>query len=253
MVLGLMQASVFAAYRPAYLEVTEPSIDVALQGMRGHQLQWNNYMLYTMNVENPGFIEIGGYNYSKDGEIGMRPFYRWRPGPVVETHRELDLYLDAEGKGMYIVKLGDIYAFTKDGRMKKDSTGRLVTLSGEYPVMGEEGEIILPDGEISISTSGLIFVAGQPVSRLKVILFESFDEMQKLETLNGSFWVLEDEIKTVEGFEHYKIRQGMLEQSNVLKALVGDMKFVINGYENSVRSIKSIAKMMNSSTQLGSP
>mgnify|MGYP007000145476 len=108
-------------------------------------------------------------------EVDYIPFFRWRAGPMVDTGKELDLYLDANSRGFFVVQLPNSIAFTRDGRFLLDSRRRIVTLSGMYPLLGEEGEIILPEGEdILVSRSGLIYVDGQPVTRIKVAVFRTF-------------------------------------------------------------------------------
>lgn len=250
--IGFLGNSVFGFWYPDYNEVPEPGLLTAMYSMRAHETQWNNYNLYTMNVDTPGFTEIGGYNIlNEKGQIEMLPFTRWRHGPISDTGRELDFYLDAEGRGFFIININGNLAFTKDGRFKLDENRRLVMLAGDFPVMGESGEIYLPEGdEIAVSASGLIFVDNDPVEKLKIVVFESFDDMQALETLNGSIWILTKDIPRLEGPEYYKIHQGSLEENNVLKALIGDGKFWTRGYEGSTKAIKSLIKVMNSTAAM---
>lgn len=187
-------------------EVAEDGVLTSLEGMRTFQVHYTNWLFYTMNVGTPGFIETGVYNTrEKIGdtyEVDYVPFYRWRAGPMIETNRELDFYIDANSRGFFVVQLPNSIAFTRDGRFRIDSRRRLVTVSGMYPVLGEEGEIIMPDGEdILVSRSGLIYVDGQPVTRMKIAVFKSFQDMQSLETLNGAYWVLTKDLETLDGPE----------------------------------------------------
>ena len=49
-----------------------------------------------------------------------------------------------------------------------------MTLAGNYPILGEDREIVLPEGEdILISRAGLIYVDGQPVTK-KIAVFKKF-------------------------------------------------------------------------------
>ena len=138
--------------------------------------------------------------------------------------------------------------------MKLDENRRLVMQNGGFPVLGENGEIFSPEGEeIHVSTSGLIFVDGEPVDRFNITVFESYDEMQFLETINGSIFYLTNEIATVEGPEYYKVRQGFLEQNNVLKALVGDMKFAGKGYEYGAKTVKTVNRLLGDLAGLAAP
>jgi len=241
-----------------YDEVAERGVLSALEGMRTFQVHYTNWVFYTMNVGTPGFIETGTYNTRKKREEGYEvdyiPFFRWRAGPMVDTGKELDLYLDANSRGFFVVQLPNSIAFTRDGRFLLDSRRRIVTLSGMYPLLGEEGEIILPEGEdILVSRSGLIYVDGQPVTRIKVAVFRTFSEMQSMESLNGSFFVLTKDIETVEGPEHYAVVQGALEENNVLKAITGDILVAKNGYDAAAKTAHLINKSLSTAAGLGSP
>ena len=173
---------------------------------------------------------------------------------MVETNKELDFYIDANSRGFFVVQLPNSIAFTRDGRFMLDSRRRLVSLSGMYPLLGEEGEIILPEGEdILVSRSGLIYVDGQPVTRIKVAVFRTFSDMQSMESLNGNFFVLTKDIETVEGPEHYAVVQGFLEENNVLKAITGDILVAKNGYDAATKTAHLINKSLSTAAGIASP
>ena len=239
-------------------EVQERGVLTSLEGMRTFQVHYTNWLFYTINLSTPGFIETGVYNTRKKREEGYEidyiPFYRWRAGPMVETNKELDFYIDANSRGFFVIQLPNAIAFTRDGRFLLDSQRRLVTMSGMYPVLGEDGEIILPEGEdILVSRSGLLYVDGQPVTRMKIAVFKSFKDMQSLESLNGAVWVLTQDLETLEGTEHYAVVQGALEQNNVLKAITGDIKVAKNGYEAATKVAHLINRSLSTAAGLSSP
>ena len=137
-----------------------------IQAMRAFQTQWSNWLFYTMNVDTPGFIETGAFNSrlvdSKgDKKIDAVPFYRWRAGPVVETNRDLDCFIEASSKGFFVIQLPTTVGYTRDGRFHRDSSDRLVTVAGNYPVLGLNGVITLPRGDVSITSAGTIYLDGQ--------------------------------------------------------------------------------------------
>ena len=84
-------------------------------------------------------------------------------------------------------------------------------------------------------------------------VFRNTRDMDALETLNGSVFVLTQEVDLLEGQEHYAIRQGYLEQNNVIKALIGDITFSTNAYISNARVGKSLARIMGTAIQLGNP
>ncbi len=82
-------------------EVQDQGVSTTLEAMRMFQVHYTNFMFYTINVGTPGFIETGVYNSRKKTEDGYNldylPFFRWRAGPMIETNKELDFYIDANG------------------------------------------------------------------------------------------------------------------------------------------------------------
>ena len=240
-------------------DVQDKAIQTNLHALAAFQVHYTNYMFYTINVSTPGFIEEGVYNTRRvEGAVENEPFFRWRAGPPVETGRHLDFYLDAASRGFYVIQMPGTLAFTRDGRFQLDSRRRLVTLSGHYPVLGVDGEIYFPESggdiqAISISRAGLLYWNDQEVARLRIAVFKSFREMQSLETLNGSFFVLTRPLETMEGPEHYKIKQGWLEQNNVLKAITGDILMAKNAYDVNAKTAHLINRVLSSAASLASP
>mgnify|MGYP003333820705 CR=1 FL=1 len=255
--LALMSGTVIA-YED-FGEIQDAGMRSSMQAMRCFEVHWTNYTFYTMNVDTPGYVETGVYNtrvkYDEDDyRIETKPFIRWRAGPVVRTGDPFDIYIDADSKGLMVIKLPFTTGYTRDGRLGIDSNRRLVTRAGNYPVLGEGGEIYLPEGrDFDLSKSGLIFVDGEPVDRIKIAVFKNMGEMSTMETLNGSVFVLTEEVELLEGPSHYAVRQGYLEQNNVIKALIGDITFSTNAYISNARVGKSIARIMGSAIQLANP
>lgn len=247
----LWVSPMWAVFAPDYEELQDPTMRNVVQSMRAHQIQWNLFSLYTMNVDTPGYIETGGYNISREGRIEIVPFYRWRAGPITETFQPLDFAVDANSRGFFQVLLPTGLGYTRDGRFTLTRTRKLVMLAGGYPVLGERGEIYLPEGkEIAVSKAGQIYVDGTPVDRMKIVVFK---DLSKLETLNGSLFYLTEEAELIQGEENYSVRQGFLEQNNVLKALIGDITMASRTYEATAKAGRSITKMLNSTVQLGNP
>ncbi len=261
----IMFGSVTFSYEH-YDEVLERGVLSSMEGMRTFQVHYTNWMHYTINVSTPGFIEQGVYNTrqhmgqddygDEEYEINIKPFYRWRAGPLIETNNKLDFYIDANSRGFFVVQLpsGNL-AYTRDGRFRIDSQGRLVTLQNYYPVLGESGEIVFPEltDDIVVSRSGLIFANGQPLTRIKVSVFKSFTEMQSLDDLNGSFFVMTKPIEIIEGAENYVIIQGALEQNNVLKAITGDILTAKQGYDTTLKVAQLINRALSTAAGLAAP
>ena len=250
-VFVMMGLVMFAMGKPIFSEgeIEYPTMRAVVDSLAAHESQWNLFMLYTMNADTPGYVETGGFNESKDGRIQIKHFYRWRTaGPPVETRGPLDFFVDAFGRGFFTIRVPSGIAFTRDGRFTLDNNRRLVMLAGGFPVLGERGEIFLPPGqEVAVSKAGLLYVDGQPIDRFKIAVFQS---RASLQTVNGSIFVLEGEPE-FDTQTTYAVRQGFVEQSNVVKALIGDITMASRVYEAVSKAGKSLNKLNSSIVQMG--
>lgn len=251
---GVLQQSIYAY--TDHGEVQDLGVLSTVHALRAFQVHYTNYMFYTINTATPGFIETGVYNTRRADtrQVEIVPFYRWRAGPIKETGRALDFYIDANSRGFFVIKMPTTLAYTRDGRFQMDSKGRLVTLSGYYPVQGENGDIYLSnDRDVTCSRSGMLYVNENPVDRLKIAVFKSYKEMQSFESLNGSFFVLTKDLETLEGPQHYAVMQRYIEENNVLKAITGDIMMAKNAYDVSTKTAHLINKAIGTAASLASP
>lgn len=142
-----------------------------------------------------------------------------RPGTVRVTGQPLDVALS--GEGFLEVSTDQGPAYTRQGNLRLDARGRLVTAHG-YPVMGKNGDIYLTTPTPAIDASGYITepnattgpavaAPGTPVAQLKVVRFDSSMELQRL----GDGLVAAGSGMTVVGDGQAQLRQGALENANV--------------------------------------
>ena len=239
-----------------YEEIPNPAIKTCMESMNAHQTQWNFFHLYTMNLDVPGYIEIGGYNQKVDGKITCKPFMRWRSGPPQETANPLDFFIEARNKGFFCVRLpsgGEGY--TRDGRFKIDNKQRLIMRAGGLPVLGEGGkQIIMPPGkDVAVSKAGVIFMDNVPVDKFKMTVFLDEKDMRDgIETINGCVFYL-TKVIPIDPNPEYAIRQGFLEQQNTLKALTGDIIAAKYANEASAKVARMSTKTMTSAVQMANP
>jgi flagellar basal body rod protein FlgG len=240
-----------------YDETPDPTYQVEKEAMRAHQLQYTNLLFQTMNLDTPGFIEPGGYNRRlKDGKkIRMIQFYRWRAGPMTETNNDLDFALDASSRGFFSVLVsGGTEGYTRDGCFTIDPQNRLVMVDGGYPVLGEKGIIhIDPGADVTSAVSGLIYADGEPVDKLKVAVFTAAG-LNQLVDINGVIFALANpDAERVVGEQYYKVRQGFLEQNNVLKGIIGDGGILKRSYESTTKVLKVSTRSLSNTLQIGTP
>ena len=150
---------------------------------------------------------------------GVQVLNDMRPGTVKLTGEVLDVAL--AGDGFFEVTTPSGPAYTRQGNLRKDALGRLVTAQG-YPVMGKNGEIFLTTQTPVIDAMGNITEPnattgpsavnpGTPVAQLKVIKFDSPKTLQRL----GEGMVSAGPGMTVVDDTNVQIRQGALENGNV--------------------------------------
>ena len=92
-----------------------------------------------------------------------------RKGEFEKTGNDLDLAL--QGSGFFAVKTPAGIRYTRNGSFHTDSSGRLLTSTGD-PVMGDEGPIELPGGTVSISSDGTISQQGAPMAHFRLVTFK---------------------------------------------------------------------------------
>lgn len=227
---------VFADLYPTYLDHLP---DNGIRELASAANVWENYhnksMEYTINLQTPGYVRrslsnVRLYDKERDSHVVESVATRkWLDGAPVETNRPLDFALaslqDGGHYAFFTVELPQgIIAYTKDGRFRVDYSGRLVTLSNNFPVLGEDGHIFLPnDHDITVSRSGMLYNYNQAIGKLKIVVFESALEVRKLQSINGVFFILNEEANFKEEEIEYKVLQGYITQANPYKSHDGWM------------------------------
>jgi len=128
-------------------------------------------------------------------------------GTLDRTGNPLDLAI--EGKGVFAVQSKAGIVYTRDGNFQVSSTGKLTTSSGDL-VLGEQGPIIVPAGEVSISPDGTLSSNGAVADRLRVLEF--VPDSAPVAVGKSYYSASAKEVRPSPGSY---VRQGMLESSNV--------------------------------------
>jgi len=131
----------------------------------------------------------------------------FRPGVIASTGRDLDVAID--GSGFFVVETPAGERYTRNGSFSRRADGTLTTSTGDT-VLGENGEIRLPNGPLSISDSGTITSGTTVVGRLQVVQFAS--ERDLIRESGATFRALAG--ATPEPAE-VRLVTGSIEQSNV--------------------------------------
>ncbi len=160
-------------------------------------------------------------------------------GRIKFTGNDLDFALANEGFFSVATPFGERY--TRGGNFQLDAGGRIVNNDG-YPVLGKNGEIsIKEEGLISVNESGQVSVSGIIQDSFKLVRFKNQDKLQKLG--QGFFSPIDINDLPIVSNE-IKIKQGMLEDSNVNSML--EMTRMINAtraYESVHKALSRLDKL----------
>ena len=128
-------------------------------------------------------------------------------GSIESTGNDLDVAL--EGSGFLVVQTKAGLRYTRNGNLKVGPNGDLESPSGD-PVLGQQGPINLPSGQIAISADGTISHNGTVVDQLRLVDFPPGTQM----ALEGSSYYSAP-AGTERPATNLQIRQGSLEASNL--------------------------------------
>lgn len=200
----------------------------------------------SMPVYGPGYA-------SRVYGMTERPGVDLSAGMLNTTDRELDLAI--KGDGWFTVQARDgSEAYSRDGNMRISTGGLLVNGAG-YPMMGENGPVVIPpaekveigaDGTISIVALGQAPNALAVLDRLRLVnpaaeqLEKGSDGLMRLQ--NGELAVPDAAVSVV---------SGALESSNVnpIEAMV-NMITLARQFEMQMKSIKAAEESDASTTQM---
>jgi len=251
----------------------------AAAGMQSQQMNLDNISNNLANVNTTGFkksklefqdllyqttraagSEQGGGNQLPSGlQIGQGsiPVATQRiftPGDLTQTGEKLDVAI--QGDGFFEVQMPDgTLAYTRDGALKTDSSGRIVNTDG-YPLQGGFQPVPAGTTNINISATGAVTyttASGNTNSQVQVV---RFNNPGGLEAMGHNLYKETTASGTPElgepgqnGFG--QLQQGYLELSNV--SVVEEMVNLIlaqRAYEVNSKAVQAADEMMQQSNNL---
>lgn len=188
----------------------------------------------------------------RDGQISfvhdIFTFNDFSEGNFVQSGNELDVAVG--GNGWLVVETPDGERYTRNGQLKLNSDGQLVTNEG-HPVLGQGGPITFAQEEtgITIARDGTISSSAGQKGSLRVVEFENMAALRK----QGATLFQTDD--TPEPVENPNIIQGMVEKSNVNPVIeLTRMMDTVRAYTSIARSIQQQGELRRDAIQqLGQP
>lgn len=155
-------------------------------------------------------------------------------GPINTTGRDLDVAI--EGAGFFVVQTAAGERYTRNGRFSVSGAGQLVTEDGS-PVLGQQGPIALPPGDVRVEADGTVRSGDAVAGRLAVV---EFADPSKLMRESGALFRSE-----IDGTPapNASIKGGAIEESNVsVVERVAELTSVTRSFEALQ---KALTLMMN--------
>ncbi|HEX5127728.1 MAG TPA: flagellar hook-basal body protein [Rhodocyclaceae bacterium] len=131
-------------------------------------------------------------------------------GAAKSTGNPTDLAID--GNGFFELQSANGVLLTRRGDFQVDREGRLSSSSGD-PVLGQNGPINFTSSSIRIEADGRIFDGDKLVDQLRIVSVANPASL--VPQGNGTYVAAQTSVEDAKG---YRIRQGVLEGSNVASA-----------------------------------
>ncbi|MDZ4868141.1 MAG: flagellar basal-body rod protein FlgF [Alphaproteobacteria bacterium] len=163
-------------------------------------------------------------------------------GPLLQTGSAFDVAV--EGDGMLVVRTERGERYTRDGHMKINAQGQIVTADGS-PVVGDGGPITVPPNttDIKIAQDGTISAGADVIGRFRLVAFPPGALHKEGKNLYSAD-VPPDQPKNA------RVLQGMIERSNVEPVVeMTQMIEVMRAYQHSTETLNATDELMRKALQ----
>ena len=191
-----------AAQTQALELVAHNLANLATTGYRGQQTTFRSLLAGSGAVRGNAInVAINNYGALSGSRLDLTS------GSLIATGNPLDVAVS--GSGFLTVQSAQGVVYTRDGTLHLTSTGQLVTSQGNA-VLGQQGPVILPTGNVTISSDGTISVDGAVVDQLRLAEFSPQTNLTAVGNATYSAPVGSALVAA-----ESSVNQGMLEGSNV--------------------------------------
>lgn len=167
-------------------------------------------------------------------------------GSLEQTGRSLDVAIEAEGS-FFTLQGPNGPLYTRDGRFTLSPEGVLVSAQG-YPVLADGAELRLDpeQGDLTISADGVVSQGVNRVGTLSVVRFAELGVLQK--TGDGNYRNTSN--AQPEAATDARLRQGMIEQSNVNPLVeITNLIEISRAYERVTRIVEQTGDLSRRSVE----
>jgi len=192
-----------AAQTQALELVAHNLANLSTTGYRGQQSTFRSMLAGNGAVSaNPINTAINNLGVLGGGHLDLAS------GSLASTGNPLDVAV-AGGSGFFSVQSAQGVVYTRDGSFHLTAAGQLSTSQGNA-VLGQQGPVILPNGNVAISSDGTISVDGNVVDKLRLAEFPA--ETNLTAVGNATYGA---PAGSAVAADESSVSQGMLEGSNV--------------------------------------
>ena len=224
------------------------------QALSIYEQEYGALMNNVVNANTPGYRATKISVHEENGNIVAKEFSNpLQNGQLVYSGNYLHVAID--GPGFFMVRTPRGVMFTRDGRFTLNTNFELVTLSGHYPVQGQNGTISVQPGtdfspEFQVTETGSIIQDGQMVNRLSVGVISGQAE---LKTVNGTFFTSNRGESSFIVLPTPILKQYYYENSNVeMNEELVSMPDIAKKYDANAKVLQIMKKIQTTGREMGS-
>lgn len=203
--------------------MSDPILEIGGAGLETTDEKVKSLVNRMVNSETPGFkssdvtirsfpLELRAAEQRINSQVPKidGTFYNHVQGSLIRTGKSTDLAIGSTGFFVVLCPWGEGYS--RDGRFTIDKNGNLLTTIGNYPLVGQNGPIVVnPSSQILVLETGEIQADGKTIDRIRVVDFEN---KQALESVNGVVFKDTQQNLAVQEIDNPRMIQGYIEASN---------------------------------------
>lgn len=237
-------------------------LEVGGAGIEGADAKVKAMMNNMANSETPGYkksdVVIKSFpTYLEEARVrssAQVPYvesmhYNQTPGTLLNTGNNTDLSIG--GRGFFSIETPQGECYTRDGRFVLDQDGKLVTVAGNYPVIGLGGPIVVdPGSKVNFSSEGKVLVNGVVVNTVKVVQFA--DQSQLLPVSGSVFQATPQAVSEIN--ETPSLVSGYVEASNVnIIEEMMNLIYLSHAYAADTKIVSNREAMLTRALEMGRP